>query len=255
MRPVLNSLKRPFGFVVLALLSLWVISGLAQVCAATQVNAVPPAPRGPSFYVTDRADLITPDDETLLVATLRALEQDGHAQIAILTLPDTSRELSEFSVEIFNAWGIGHKAKNNGVLILANASRIRNKLSGNRIYVTTGLGAEALLPDALAGRILDVEALPAFAQRQYSLGLKNTALSVAKIMAGDTQLRQSYAVQTQQEAPEVNIIMLLLMLLIFAWLISKSGGGPFIMGGGGFGSYGGGGGFGGGSSGGGGAGR
>jgi uncharacterized protein len=186
------------------------------------------------------------------------VDEAGTGQIAILTLPKTDRDLSEFSPVIMNQWGIGHQGKNDGVLILANAFRIRNHLSGNRIFIGTGYGIEGDIPDAVAGRILDEQALPAFQQGDYSGGIRNTALTVATILGGDETAKAHYQQPDDAGGPGDWIFVLLVLLIIF--LAFRYGGPGIFIGGGGFGSGGSddggfGGGFGGGSSGGGGAGR
>lgn len=219
------------------------------------VNQVPPKPTGKNIYVIDLGDLLSPEDEAAVQARLAALDQEGKAQVSILTLPNTERDLSEFAPVIMNRWGVGHAENDDGVLILANGYRIRQNLSGNRIFIGTGRGAEALLPDGRAGRILDEQALPAFAEKRYSEGLKNTAMAVADVFSGEAAQAQ------QEESPGSDwfIILLILFFILIIFFGRRGGGGYGGYGGGSFGGGdfggGGGGGFGGGSSGGGGAGR
>jgi len=267
--PVATSRFRWASWLLLGVLWLMVpIITLAEE-SAVFINEPPTAPVGADRYVTDLGNLLTPEDLQTLQIRLQALEESGAAQIAILTLPNTERELSDFAPEIMNQWGIGEKDKDNGILVLANAERIRKQLSGNRIFIGTGLGAEGVLPDALAGRVLDQYAMPAFEEQAFSEGLKATTLALADIMsAGEV-------VPPSENAPDDafgEIIFFLIILFFFLYLnhrqrgrgIYPSGGGiggglggMGGFGGGGFGGGGGGfgGGFGGGRSGGGGAGR
>lgn len=230
---------------------------------AAMVDTPPPKPNGMGIYVVDLGNLLDPADETELTDKLSTWDEAGKAQISVLTLPDTNQELSQFAHDVFNTWGVGHKGQDNGLLIVANAKRIRANASGNRIYVAVGLGLEGTLPDGLVGQVLDEVALPAFEQGDYSQGLKQTALTLGDIAAGNTELAQSY-----QSEPELEWWMILLIFGIVGlilWLGNRYGGngqgpGGYSNGGGGVfwggGSGGGfGGGFGGGSSGGGGAGR
>jgi uncharacterized protein len=231
------------------------------------VDTIPPTPQGLHIYVNDDANLLTPEDQATLREKLQALDEAGIAQVSVLVLPDTDRDLSEFAPEIMNQWGIQHHGKKDGLLVLVNAKRVRGNLSGNRIFVATGYALESILPDALVGRILDEKALPAFDQGDYSGGVTQATLTIVKILAGDKELRASYA-HSQDDAPSWPLI---LFIFIIIWLLSRrrrgGGGGGFFgggyygggFGGGGFSGGGGGfsGGFGGGgdSSGGGGAGR
>lgn len=230
--------------------------GLVSWCAfavGQVINEVPPTPTGPDRFVTDLGHLIPDEQEPGLNAYLDRLSRSGAAQMAILTLPDTERDLSAMSPLVMNAWGLGDQEKDNGILILANAKRIQQNLSGNRIFVGTGYGVEGVLPDAVVGRVLDEQALPAFQNKTYSQGIINTAVALANLVQGDAQTIEQYShPATQNEMPPWAFFMIILVILILHWM-----GVPIYIGGGGFGSGGGGfgGGFGGGRSGGGGAGR
>lgn len=233
---------------------------------AAIMNNIPPTPQGLNIYVNDYANLLTPENKAQLQERLQALDEAGIAQISVLVLPDTDQELSQFAPDIMNRWGIQHTNKKDGLLVLVNARRVRENLSGNRIFVGTGLALEQVLPDPLVGRVLDQQALPAFANGQYSEGVTQATLTLANILAGDKKLRATYAKPPRKQVD----IFSILLVLFFLWMIFGrrnrfGGGGGFY--GGGFGGFpgggfgGGGGGFGGGfggggdSSGGGGSGR
>lgn len=225
------------------------------------VNSIPPTPQGLNIYINDQANLIESADQSVLQERLQALDEAGVAQISILVLPDTERDLSEFAPLIMNQWGIQHRNKKDGLLILVNAHRVKNNLSGNRIFVATGYALEEILPDALVGRILDEKALPAFENGDYSKGVTQTAITLSNILAGDKQLRASYA---QPKEEPVNWIFIVIAAILFLSFFGRrnrfygGGWGGGFGGGGGFSDGGGfGGGFGGGgdSGGGGGAGR
>jgi uncharacterized protein len=231
------------------------------------VNSIPPTPQGLHIYVNDEANLLDPSDRATLQEKLQALDEAGIAQVSVLVLPDTDRDLSEFAPEIMNKWGIQHQGKKDGLLVLVNSKRVRQNLSGNRIFVGTGYALEETLPDAVVGRILDEKALPAFAQGNYSAGVTQATLTLAQILSGDKELKATYS-QPENNGPSWPLILfIIILILLFSRRRRGGGGGGFFGGGyygGGFGGGGfsdGGGGFGGGfggggdSSGGGGAGR
>lgn len=212
------------------------------------VDNIPPTPQGLHIYVNDYANLLAPEDKQLLQQRLQALDEAGIAQVSVLILPDTDQDLSQFAPDIMNRWGIQHHKKQDGLLVLVNARRVRENLSGNRIFVATGLALEQSLPDALVGRVLDEKALPAFSQGNYSKGVTLSTLTLAKILAGDKELRASY---TKPPAPQIDWVSVL-VVIFFLWLIfgrrNRFGGGGGFFGGYGGGFYGGG--FGGGDGGG-----
>jgi uncharacterized protein len=172
------------------------------------------------------------------------------------------------AVDLFEAWGIGKKGKNNGVLILC-------AVEDRRIRIEVGYGLEGILPDAKAGRIIDQLMLPHFRAGDLPTGLASGTLAVATVIAEDAGVKLSGSPSTQRSGPVRekrsvgSPLLRLLFLVLIALLFIRN---PrllllmMLMGGGrGFGGYhrggfggglgGGFGGFGGGLSGGGGAGR
>lgn len=241
------------------------------------INTVPPKPEGADIYVNDapalRYDalpLLDPDDVMTLKNRLRDLDDAGIAQISVLVLPDTDRDLSEFAPEIMNRWGIQHAGKKDGLLILVNAQRFHKKLSGNRIFVATGYNLEGTLPDAVIGRLLDTYAVPAFDEGNYSTGITNVTMALADVLTDGKALKRVRPKTDGPPVKELFFLVLLLFLLSKMFRGGRGGGGGGFLGGGYYGGFGGGfgggdfgggggfsGGFGGGddSSGGGGAGR
>lgn len=252
----LQGFQRTASLGLLALLFL----PLVVLASPEPVNEVPTQPTGPKRYVTDLGNLIDSRDEATLNTWLAKADKAKVVQMAILTLPTTDRELSLFAPEIMNAWGLGNKETDNGLLVLANASRIRAGVSGNRIFVGTGLGLEGALPDSVVGRVLDREAIPAFKQQAFSQGIVNTTKAYLRILNGDEALKEQYQQPRPQGQREGNwFTTLIWLILILLFLFGPRRGGGIYLGGGGFGGgLGGGGfggGFGGGGAGGGGAGR
>lgn len=253
------------GILSVILVGVLLLAGCGHSLAPTRpVNTVPTRPQGMAIYVSDLGGMLNDPDRQAIRARLHRLDQAGFAQIAVLTLPRTDRELSLFSHEILNAWGVGQAGKNNGILLTVNAERVRKRQSGNRIYVAVGYGLEGSLPDGLVGRILDSQAMPAFDQQRYSQGIANTAIALAdtveRLQTGEGVALPAAAGGGRDEPFPLALFVVIMILLgllprakrRYGWDSGYYGGwgsGGFT-GGGGFG-----GGFGGGSSGGGGAGR
>jgi uncharacterized protein len=221
----------------------------------TPINQVPPKPTGLNIYINDYAHLLTPTDRSTLQEQLQTLDEAGVAQIAVVILPDTDLELSELAPRILNQWDIQHYKKKDGLLVLVNAYRVTQSLSGNRIFIATGYNLEEKLPDAVIGRILDELALPAFNEGNFSGGITQATLAVAKILAGDQKLSAHYS----QPAPDEDglwLFIIVILFILFLFFNRKNGGGGRFYGGGFGGGLGGGwgdggGGFGGGFGGGG----
>ena len=233
-------------------------------------GAVPfPAPRGavndfagviPSQYVGPMENLarevLEKTGTAIVVATLETIGDD---------------DPNDYANRLYQAWGIGKKGEDKGVLIFLAVKE-------RRVRIETGYGVEGILPDGLVGEILDRYALPYFKEGNYGKGLSETMAAVSSVVAKAAGVSLTGALpperrQVREVRPERGIGIFQLLLFAAAaffllgtrqgramlpWLIIllMSGGGG-RRGEGGFGGFGGGGfgGFGGGSSGGGGASR
>lgn len=159
-----------FGFCVLA---------KAQILKKSAENS----------YVFDYANLINSSDEEQMRALAKEIEDKSKAEIVVVTVETLgSYTIEEYANELFNGWGIGDKELNNGVLILVNKD---NLLSGKRgrIRIEVGYGLEGAITDGEAGRILDEYAIPAFENKEYSKGIKDTFLAVASEVAKEYGLK------------------------------------------------------------------
>lgn len=123
-------------FMVLALL-------VAMLTGASAFE-VPPL-RG---RVNDTDGLLTASKVAALEDALRTLEEKTTAQIAILTVPDLQGEdIKSFSMKVVEAWKLGQKGKDNGLLILCSEKGLHCRLE-------VGYGLEGAIPDGKAGDIL-----------------------------------------------------------------------------------------------------
>jgi len=116
-------------------------------------------------WVTDHANVVDSGTEAQINNTVDALQAAAGAEIAVVTVEDTSGEDTKaFATELFNLWGIGKAGEDSGVLVLLN-------MGERRIEIETGYGAEGVLTDAQVGRILDQSVIPAFKRGQFGAGL------------------------------------------------------------------------------------
>lgn len=96
------------------------------------------------------------------------------AQLAIVSITSyrPAENLADYSTELFNTWGIGHRNKNDGVLIIFG-------LSIREVRIATGTGIETLLTDEECKQIIDKQIIPAFINGNIFLGLKNALKAIS----------------------------------------------------------------------------
>ena len=130
----------------------------------------------PTGLVNDYAGLLSREDRDALQARLSAVEAARGAQIAVVTLNSLEGgDIDDFAVKLFERWKIGQAGKDNGVLVLV---AVRDR----KARIEVGYGLEGVLPDSLAGRILDEQLLSAFRRGRYSEGLRAGVSRVAEIV-------------------------------------------------------------------------
>lgn len=228
-----------------------------------------PKKQSPPKLVNDFAGILSPGQANSLENKLVAFDDSTSNQIAIVTMKSLDGEpASAFAPRLFIDWGIGHKGRDNGILILVSMSNPRE------VFINTGYGAESFVPDVSAGRIVNDHILPNFKKQQYYEGLNLATDDLIQMMNGSFK---GFPKKGKGKGLSPFLIVLIIIIVIIVLSSANKGGGrggryhrtfggPFAggyggsrgWGGGGFGGggFGGGGfgGFGGGSTGGGGAG-
>jgi uncharacterized protein len=258
---------------------------LSLVClylAASHAWAVDWKALKPQGYVSDFAGVIDPQSRNVLDQYGTSVEKATGAQMAFVVIPTLQNEpIEDVANDLFHAWGIGQKAKDNGVLLLLVIQDRRSRLE-------IGHGLEEILPDGFDGLLLD-NMRPELHAGQYGQAMITAAQAIGEVIAksknvtvappgaGGSQPAHPRVIQRRHQLPWIPILF---GLFIFWTLLRSnsrgggSGGGFWTglllgnllnsvsyggRGGGGFGGYdsggssGGFGGFGGGDSGGGGA--
>ncbi len=133
-----------------------------------------PTPQG---YISDYAQLLNPEMREKLAALLQELETKTSAEVAVLTVKTTEPlDIFQYAVQVFDAWKIGKKAKDNGALFLV----VRED---RRVRILTGYGLEGILPDGKVGGILDEFVLPHFREARYDEGIYKGVWAVALVIA------------------------------------------------------------------------
>lgn len=223
----------------------------------------------PTGAVNDFASVIpAPYVSTMENLAREVLEKTGTAIVVATVQTIGDSDPNDYANRLYQAWGIGQKGEDKGILIFLAVKE-------RRIRIETGYGVEGILPDGLAGEILDREAIPWLKKGDYGEGLAGTMAAVSTVVAKAAAVTLTGAQPPRrgkaraQKGLSIGQILLLILaagfllgtrqgraMLPWLLLLLMSGGGG-RRGGGGFGGFGGGGfgGFGGGSSGGGGAGR
>ena len=234
---------------------LWLLRALALLLLVLPGTAfaldVPPL----VAHVNDTAGMLTEGERTQLEQQLTDYEHKTGRQFALLTIPTLDGDaLESFSIRVVEAWKLGEKGKDSGLLLLLVKQE-------HKIRIEVGYGLEGTITDAFSSRVIRNVLVPAMRAGQVEAGLEQAFDLLMKQAAGEDVAPPEGAADTSQERSSSPFGLLVILLIAAPILIPilialgrGRGGGPGGWGGGGgFGGGGlGGGGFGGGSGGGGG---
>jgi uncharacterized protein len=221
----------------------------------------------PQNYVSDFADVLTPQTDFSLDQLCSQVDRQAHAQIAVITIKTLDDvPIEDFATNLEDKWGVGPKKNDRGILIIL-------AIQDHKRRIEVGYGLEGVITDAQAGEIgraMD----PLLKQSDYDGAVTLAVTQIANRIAADAGV----TLQAQRRGPPQRVrgrpmtlgqlLLTGLVILLVLFFVARSGGsgllgfiiGMFLGGGGGRGGGDGGGdgdggfgGFGGGSSGGGGA--
>ena len=133
----------------------------------------------PEKHVTDLTNTLSDHDIEYLSNKLRQFEDSKGSQITVLVLPSTkSEEIEQFSIRLAEAWKVGRKNVDDGVIIVVAKS-------DRKARIEVGYGLEGAIPDIYAKRIIENIMLPQFRNGDFSGGIDAAADALIGIINGE----------------------------------------------------------------------
>jgi uncharacterized membrane protein YgcG len=141
------------------------------VAAAMLLLAAVPAAAVDVPYLTgrvvDNAEILKPATRERVVALAKVHEDKTTDQIAVLTIPTLGGEsVEEFATRVFEAWKLGQRSKDNGVLVVVAPQ-------DRKMRIEVGYGLEGTLTDVAASRIIRDVMTPAFKSGDFDRGIED----------------------------------------------------------------------------------
>ena len=167
---------RIFPPVLLLLALAWLLPWMpAHAEAPAEWVALPLSER-----VVDATHTLDEATRQRLVEKLEALERRRGAQIAVVMLPTTGTlDIEAFSDKLFQAWKLGRKAVDDGLLLVVAKD-------DRRMRIEVGYGLEGAVPDVVAGRIIRERMAPAFREGDYAGGIEAAVDELIRLVDGET---------------------------------------------------------------------
>lgn len=129
--------------------------------------------------VNDQARMLSSETKQRLEQKLIAFERETSNQIAVLTIPSLQGDdIDQFSIRVAEAWKLGQKGKDNGVLlVLAQAER--------KVRIEVGMGLQGVLPDITAAKIIRENMRPHLKSGDFDQGITVAVDSIIAATKGE----------------------------------------------------------------------
>lgn len=155
MTAAFTPLRRAFA---LLLAGLW----LALAGVAAQAQDYPPTPQGP---VSDGANIISPQTEAQLDASLRDYNKQTGRAIIIATVPTLGgASIESYATGLYSKWGIGGAKRDTGLLLLIAPNE-------RKMRIEVGYGLHGYFGGIMAGRVINDVIAPRFKEGNYDAGV------------------------------------------------------------------------------------
>lgn len=126
--------------------------------------------------VNDFAGVLSQEARTKLQADLEGLQKAKSFVMVVVTVTSLENQsIEQYTVGLANAWAIGQKGKNNGVVFLIAPKE-------KALRIENGYGAEGTLTDIESKLIAEESIIPLFKEGKLAQGIEaGTAALVAKL--------------------------------------------------------------------------
>src|SRR6185503_11658983 len=139
-------------------------SAVAQDAWRADTSGLAPIPKL-AARVTDETNTLSAAERQALETKLADWEQRTGNQLVVLLIPSTKIEpIEAYSIRVAEAWKIGRKGQDNGVLFLIAKN-------DRKMRFEVGYGLEGVLTDVTARRIIAETVTPYFRQNNFAAGI------------------------------------------------------------------------------------
>lgn len=172
--------------------------------------------------INDQAGMLSPEARQRLEQKLAAFERETSNQVAILTIPSLlGDDIDQFSIRVAEAWKLGQKGRDNGVLlILAQSER--------KVRIEVGMGLQGVLPDVTASRIIRENMRPHLKSGNFDQGITIAVDSIIAATKGEFKgAGQPARTQTTKKTSSsfVTLFLLVAVAAVILGLFSRYLGG------------------------------
>ncbi|MDM1323465.1 TPM domain-containing protein [Acinetobacter pseudolwoffii] len=177
--------------------------------------------------VIDQANILSPAEKQTISQRILNLHNAGKGQVGVVIVPTTGQEdIFDYSMRIADAWQLGSAKRDNGLLMTI-------AINDRHIQILTGYGLEGVLPDIVAGRIINDKITPYFKQGQYAQGIDAGLAEIERILNLDPEIaaqaadelkerqEQAYKAQQASQATFGTVIFIIIAGVVASMIFGR----------------------------------
>jgi len=154
------------------------LAGVGLTLAVAAADGPLPVP-ALTARVTDTTGTLDASQKQTLETSLATLEQRKGAQLAVLMVPTVKpEEIEQYSIRVVDAWKLGRKNVDDGVLLIIAKN-------DHRVRIEVGRGLEGAIPDAATARIIREYITPKFRASDFYGGIVDATDALTKLIDGE----------------------------------------------------------------------
>jgi len=175
-----------------------------------QIPAMPEPPR----LVNDFTGTLSEEEIYALEQKLLNYNDTTSTQILVVLVNELGGyDPADFAFRLGQQWGVGQQQHNNGAVILIKP---KTKSSRGQAFIATGYGLEAVIPDALARRIVNNEMIPEFKNDRYFDGIWRATDVMFGLASGE------FTADDYDQSPDAAWFVPILVFLIIFYVLKAS---------------------------------
>ena len=171
-------------------------------------------------HIVDQANIIPAAARAAIEPKLADLEAKSGIQLVVATVASLEgQEIEPYANELFRAWKLGEKTKNNGVLLLVAPNE-------RRVRIEVGYGLEGTLTDALSKVIIANAIAPRFKEGDFGGGISRGVDDIIAVLTTDAsewQQRPSLRLDHQQSPDLTDWLLIMGLIALLTGLVVSPG--------------------------------
>jgi uncharacterized protein len=170
----------------------------------------------PAGFVNDFAGIFSSSFKENLETDLVNFEKETTIEISVTTVEDLQgTTIEDFAVRLFEEWGIGKKAEDNGLLLLVAPTE-------RQVRIEVGYGLEPIITDSRAGRVIRNQITPEFKKGNFEKGVSTGVAKIKSYLLSDEPPQEIEKIAETAESNLPIILVAFFFLIYFSSFWGRS---------------------------------